>query len=107
MLVHGLGGNSLNWVDLTEGLADRLECVSLDLPGFGATEPLASADYSIPAHAGAVAATIEALFPGSAGAPVRQLDGRGGRAAGGRAAGGPGAHAVPDLPGAAPTCART
>ena len=64
VLVHGLGGNSLNWVDLAEGLADRLECVSLDLPGFGATEPLASADYSIPAHAGAVAATIEALFPG-------------------------------------------
>ena len=64
VLVHGLGGNSLNWVDLAEGLADRLECVSLDLPGFGATEPLADGDYSIPAHAGAVAATIEAVFPG-------------------------------------------
>ena len=65
VLVHGLGGNSLNWVDLTEGLADRLECVSLDLPGFGATPPLASADYSIAAHTAAPwSATIEALFPG-------------------------------------------
>ena len=64
VLVHGLGGNSLNWVDLTEGLADRLECVSLDLPGFGATEPLADGDFSIPGHTRAVVATIEALFPG-------------------------------------------
>ena len=64
VMVHGLGGNSLNWVDLADGLADRLECVSLDLPGFGATPPLASADYSIAAHTGAVVATIEALFPG-------------------------------------------
>ena len=48
VLVHGLGGNSLNWVDLADGLADRLECVSLDLPGFGATEPLADGDFSIP-----------------------------------------------------------
>jgi pimeloyl-ACP methyl ester carboxylesterase len=64
VLVHGLGGNSLNWVDLGASLADRLECVSPDLPGFGATEPLASADYSIAAHTAAVVATIEALFPG-------------------------------------------
>lgn len=64
VLVHGLGGNALNWVDLADGLADRLECVSLDLPGFGATEPLADADYSIPAHTAAVVATMEALFPG-------------------------------------------
>ena len=63
VLVHGLGGNSLNWVDLTEALADRLECVSLDLPGFGATEPLADGDFSIAAHTRAVVATIEALFP--------------------------------------------
>ena len=59
---HGLGGNSLNWVDLSERLADQLECVSLDLPGFGSAEPLADADYSIAAHTAAVA-TIDALFP--------------------------------------------
>ena len=66
VLVHGLGGNALNWVDLADGLADRLDCVSLDLPGFGATEPPADGDYSIPAHTAAVVATIEAMFPDQA-----------------------------------------
>ena len=66
VLVHGLGGNSLNWVDLAEMLSDRLECVSPDLPGFGATEPLADGDFSIAAHSRAMVATIEALFPGQA-----------------------------------------
>jgi pimeloyl-ACP methyl ester carboxylesterase len=66
VLVHGLGGNSLNWVDLAEALADRLECVSLDLPGFGSTPPTQDGDYSIGAHTRAVVATIEALFPGQA-----------------------------------------
>ena len=64
VMVHGLGGNSLNWVDLADLLADRLDCVALDLPGFGATEPLPSGDYSIPAHTSAVVALIETLFPG-------------------------------------------
>ena len=64
VLVHGLGGNSLNWVDLAEGLADRLDCVSLDLPGFGASGPPADGDYSIAGHTRAVVATTEALFPG-------------------------------------------
>ena len=66
VLVHGLGGNSLNWVDLAEMLSDRLECVSPDLPGFGATVPLADGDFSIAAHSRAMVATIEALFPGQA-----------------------------------------
>ena len=47
VLVHGLGGNSLNWVDLAESLADRLECVSPHLPGFGATEPLARLEHHL------------------------------------------------------------
>lgn len=64
VLVHGLGGNSLNWVDLADSLADRLDCVALDLPGFGASPPPADGDYSISAHTAAVVATIEALFPG-------------------------------------------
>jgi pimeloyl-ACP methyl ester carboxylesterase len=64
VLVHGLGGNSLNWVDLAEGLADRLDCAAPDLLGFGATPPPADGDYSIPAHTRAVVATIEALFGG-------------------------------------------
>jgi pimeloyl-ACP methyl ester carboxylesterase len=64
ILIHGLGGTALNWVDLADSLADRLDCVALDLPGFGFTEPPEGADYSIPGHTRAVAATIEVLFPG-------------------------------------------
>ncbi len=63
VLVHGLGGNALNWVDLAEALADRLDCVSVDLPGFGSTPPLPSGSYSIVAHTEVVVAVIEALFP--------------------------------------------
>ena len=64
VLVHGLGGNALNWVDLADQLSDRLDCVALDLPGFGATGPLDSGSYSIATHTDVVVATIEALFPG-------------------------------------------
>lgn len=64
ILVHGLGGNSLNWVDLADELSDRLDCVAVDLPGFGATEPLDSHLYTMAAHADAVIATMEAVFPG-------------------------------------------
>jgi pimeloyl-ACP methyl ester carboxylesterase len=67
LFVHGLGGNSLNWVDLAELLADRLEGVAMDLPGFGATPPPQDGDYSIPGHVRAVVATIEAV---SGGGPV-------------------------------------
>jgi pimeloyl-ACP methyl ester carboxylesterase len=66
LLVHGLGGNALNWVDLAEELADQLDCVALDLPGFGSTPPPEDADYSIAAHTRAVVAVIEAVFPGQA-----------------------------------------
>lgn len=64
VLVHGLGGNSLNWVDLADRLAGRLDCVSLDLPGFGGSEPPRDGDYSLAGHARAVAALTEAVFPG-------------------------------------------
>jgi pimeloyl-ACP methyl ester carboxylesterase len=66
VLVHGLGGNALNWVDLAEELADQLDCVALDLPGFGSTPPPEDGDYSIAAHTRAVVAVIEAVFPGQA-----------------------------------------
>ncbi len=64
VLVHGLGGNALNWVDFAEELADRLDCVALDLPGFGWTPAPEDGDYSIAAHTRAVRAVAEALFPG-------------------------------------------
>jgi pimeloyl-ACP methyl ester carboxylesterase len=62
--VHGLGGNALNWTDLGYALADRLDGLALDLPGFGQTEPGSPADYTIAGHVRAVVAFIEAAFPG-------------------------------------------
>jgi pimeloyl-ACP methyl ester carboxylesterase len=59
--VHGLGGESLDWSDVASLLADRFDCYAIDLPGFGETPPPSDHDLSIDAHAGAVAATIEAI----------------------------------------------
>jgi len=39
VLVHGLGGASVNWAALTPLLTSRFRCVALDLVGFGMTEP--------------------------------------------------------------------
>jgi pimeloyl-ACP methyl ester carboxylesterase len=64
VLVHGLGGNALNWTDLGYALADRLDGVAMDLPGFGRTEPTSPADYTVAGHVRAVVGVIEALFPG-------------------------------------------
>jgi pimeloyl-ACP methyl ester carboxylesterase len=58
-MVHGLGGSSLNWTDLMDLLADRLESRAPDLPGFGYSPPPDDGDYSIAGHARAVASLIE------------------------------------------------
>ncbi len=39
VLVHGLGGASVNWAALTPLLTPRFRCIALDLVGFGMTEP--------------------------------------------------------------------
>lgn len=39
LLVHGLGGAALNWLDVIGGLASGGPVVAMDLPGFGMTEP--------------------------------------------------------------------
>lgn len=63
--VHGLGGSATNWTDLAGQLAGHVtEGVALDLPGFGRSEPPADFDYSIPAHADAVARYIRGLGTG-------------------------------------------
>lgn len=59
VMVHGLGGSSLNWTALTGLLADRLETLAPDLPGFGLSPPPHDGDYSIDGHARAVIALIE------------------------------------------------
>lgn len=37
LLVHGLGGSSVTWVEVMDGLSERGPVIALDLPGFGRT----------------------------------------------------------------------
>jgi pimeloyl-ACP methyl ester carboxylesterase len=59
VMLHGLGGSSLNWTDLMALLADRLETRAPDLPGFGLSPPPSDHDYSIGAQARLVARLVE------------------------------------------------
>ncbi len=43
LLVHGLGGSSVTWVEIMEGLSVHGPVVAVDLPGFGRT-PIEDAD---------------------------------------------------------------
>lgn len=62
--VHGLGGSATNWTDLAAQLAGHVPGLALDLPGFGRSEPPREFDYSIKAHADAVAAFVRGLDVG-------------------------------------------
>ena len=62
--VHGLGGSATNWTDLAGQLSGFVPGLSLDLPGFGRSEPPRDFNYSIPAHADAVARFIRGLGAG-------------------------------------------
>jgi pimeloyl-ACP methyl ester carboxylesterase len=57
LYVHGLGGSSLNWTDLSYLLADRLDGEAIDLPGFGYSDPGRS--YGLGAMADRVVRWIE------------------------------------------------
>jgi pimeloyl-ACP methyl ester carboxylesterase len=48
VLMHGLGGAAVNWALLAELLARTRRVVALDLPGHGASEPLAAAPSLAP-----------------------------------------------------------
>ncbi|WP_300010008.1 alpha/beta fold hydrolase [Pseudonocardia sp.] len=52
--VHGLSGSATNWTDLAGLLSTRAAGTALDLPGFGLSRPLPTADYSVDAHADAL-----------------------------------------------------
>ncbi|MGB3827893.1 MAG: alpha/beta fold hydrolase [Ornithinimicrobium sp.] len=39
VMVHGLGGSTVNWESLVPALIGRFRCVALDIVGFGMTEP--------------------------------------------------------------------
>lgn len=62
--VHGLGGSATNWTDLAGQLSGFAPGVSIDLPGFGRSEPPDGFDYSLPAHADTVARFIRGLDVG-------------------------------------------
>jgi pimeloyl-ACP methyl ester carboxylesterase len=62
--VHGLGGSATNWTDLAGQLSGFVPGLAVDLPGFGRSEPPRDFDYSIPAHADAVARFVRGLDVG-------------------------------------------
>lgn len=57
--VHGLGGSSTNWTDLSTAISGQLSSVAVDLPGFGLSDPAPDKDYSIASNARWVIAAIE------------------------------------------------
>jgi len=64
LLVHGLGGAAVNWVEIAPALARRRRVVCLDLPGHGGSAPLAHPP-SLAAYAGraALLAEREGMLP--------------------------------------------
>jgi pimeloyl-ACP methyl ester carboxylesterase len=57
LYVHGLGGSSQNWTDLSDLLSDRLDGQAVDLPGFGRSGP--AKQYTIKAFADRMIRIIE------------------------------------------------
>jgi pimeloyl-ACP methyl ester carboxylesterase len=55
LFVHGLGGESLDWIDVAVPLKDRFDCVALDLPGFAHSALPRDRDLSLDGLARAVA----------------------------------------------------
>jgi pimeloyl-ACP methyl ester carboxylesterase len=61
LMVHGLGGNSLNWMAVAPMLADRHHAVALDLAGFGQT-PLFDRSAAVGANAELVCNFIQKVI---------------------------------------------
>ena len=79
LMVHGLGGSSVNWTDLVALLAGRVDVEMVDLPGFGRSAPPAEG-YGLGSHVRAVVAHLQArgagpvhLFGNSLGGAVSTL----------------------------------
>jgi pimeloyl-ACP methyl ester carboxylesterase len=64
VMVHGLGGSSLNWIPLATELRGQVRAELVDLPGFGRSAPPHDGDYSLSAHCRAVEAVILSLRTG-------------------------------------------
>ena len=61
VMVHGLGGNALNWMDVGPEFAKRHHAVAVDLAGFGQT-PLFARSAAVGANAELVVRFIEKVF---------------------------------------------
>ncbi|MCP2249477.1 alpha/beta fold hydrolase [Lentzea aerocolonigenes] len=61
VFVHGLGGSATNWTDLSAQLREHVSGYSIDLPGFGRSEPVAGYDFSLATHARTVVKYLETL----------------------------------------------
>jgi pimeloyl-ACP methyl ester carboxylesterase len=61
LLLHGFGGNKDHWTRVAKFLTPSYRVIAPDLPGFGDSDLLEGADYSIPAQAERVRAFAEAL----------------------------------------------
>jgi pimeloyl-ACP methyl ester carboxylesterase len=59
--VHGLGGSATNWTDLAAQLREHVTGYSVDLPGFGRSEPIPGYDFSLSTHARTVIKYLETL----------------------------------------------
>ena len=61
VMVHGLGGNALNWMDVGPSLAAHHRALALDLAGFGQT-PLYNRSAALGANEELVRGFVEKLF---------------------------------------------
>jgi pimeloyl-ACP methyl ester carboxylesterase len=61
LFVHGLGGESLDWVDVAAQLKDLFGCAALDLPGFAHSPLPSDRDLSLDGLASAVTEVARAL----------------------------------------------
>jgi pimeloyl-ACP methyl ester carboxylesterase len=61
LLVHGLGGSSVTWVEVMAGLAEHGPVAAVDLPGFGRTPPGPDDPLTVPGYVELVMAAADAL----------------------------------------------
>jgi len=61
LMVHGLGGNALNWMAVGPALAERYHAIAIDLAGFGQT-PLYHRSATVGANAELVRAFIDKVI---------------------------------------------
>jgi len=61
LLVHGLGGSSVTWVEVMEGLAEYGPVVAVDLPGFGRTPPTPDDSFTVSGYVEFLVQVADAL----------------------------------------------